>query len=203
MWQSFIVNMSDKELIDGILGSKEDHDKALSWLFRDSSYRRSLLSFLKRKGLNSDGVLTVWTDTVIQFGWLVRNGKYNHEGKLIGYLKNLANYIALNFFRKNKRIPPPNMDQEPKYQLPEDPFSTKELGRLMDKALTTIGEPCKNILNKWALGYSMKTIKEEMNIISEEATRKRKHDCLKKLYELVDSHEAFRNLLKDYMLKAL
>lgn len=142
----------------------------------------------------------LWTDIVIKFALLVRNGTYKHQDKMLGYIKNLANYMALNFFRDAKKkynfeefdehIKDPAIESATLYH--------KELKQMMDRELMKLGETCKELLLLWANGYSMAEIQSKMTFVSGEATRKRKHICMKKLLANVRSDTDLIGVLKEY-----
>ena len=150
--------------------------------------------------MSADDCQTLWTDIVVKFSSLVKNGKYEHQDKLIGYLKNLAGYLYLNFIRDNKKYKSENLESiVVKDEVLE--AATKdniELKELLNSQLSALKEMCKSILYLWASDYSMQEIMKELNLISEEATRKRKHICLKELLDKVHGNEKMLSLLKDY-----
>ena len=192
--------MTDLTLINNLKGDARINEKAVGFLYTNKSYREPIFFFLKSKGLSADDCQTLWTDIVVKFSSLVKNGKYEHQDKLIGYLKNLAGYLYLNFIRDNKKYKSENLESiVVKDEVLE--AATKdniELKELLNSQLSALKEMCKSILYLWASDYSMQEIMKELNLISEEATRKRKHICLKELLDKVHGNEKMLSLLKDY-----
>ncbi len=192
--------MTDEEIISHLKLEARKHDKALSYLFSSAKFKTPVIAFLRNKGVSSNDVDILWTDIVVKFALLVRNGKYEHSEKMLAYIKNLANFVALNYFRDRKKDPTAlsNESVADDYQIAYTTNNHFELKDLIDEQLSKIGEQCKNLLLYWAHGYSMKEIMAKFKIISEVATRKRKHSCMKKLLEHVNGDEKMSELLKEY-----
>ncbi len=177
------------------------HDKALSSLYSDQDLKQKLFGLFKSKGLGKNVSETLWTDLVIQFGYLVKEGKYKEEGKLAAYLKNLGHYLVLNHFRSERKNTL-DLNAEPLEIIQEFealPIFKKELKSLLSDQLNKLGETCKKILLLWAAKYSMQEIQSQLGIVSPEATRKRKHSCYKKLLSNIESNPSIKKELMQYL----
>ncbi len=192
--------MTDEEIISYLKQDVRKHDRALSYLFTQAKYKEPIIAFLRNKGVSNNDVESLWTDIVVKFASLVKNDKYQHTNKMQAYIKNLANFVALNYFRDKKKEPTAQVSEpvSDTYQIAYTTNHHFELKRLLDAQLSKIGEQCKELLLHWAHGYSMKEIMQKLKIISEVATRKRKHSCMKKLLEYVNKDEKMSELLKEY-----
>lgn len=192
--------MTDLQIINDLKSYPPLRDKALGFLFESPKYKTPILMFLRSRGMTKMDSEVLWTDIVVKVGLLVKNGKYTHQDKFLAYIKNLANYMALNFFRDQKKKG--HFDSiEDGFDDPAIEAATmhhQELKSLIDEQLSKLAEPCKPILLLWADGYSMIEIKEKIKLASESATRKRKHVCLKKLLSSIHSNQALCSLLKEY-----
>ena len=195
-----ITMIDDEKIVKYLQSGPKEHDMAISYLFTTARFKVPIISFLKMRGLSNNETNLLWTDIIVKFGILVKSGKYEHQGKLLAYIKNLSNYMLLNYFRDNKK----SNHAELKIDIVEDSdlatatMYHKELKTLLDKQLSFIGEICKNTLFLWSKGYSMKEIMHKLSFVSLESTRKRKHTCLKKLLKLVEDNEGLSKTLKDY-----
>ncbi len=184
-------DLTESELIENLKGDTKEHNNALGVLFEDASMKTPVISFLKSKGLRKTDAETLWTDIVVKFGLLVKNGKYEDQSKLLGYLLNLANFIFLNHIRSKR-------SEKKKDQLQsinssyEVCFDHKELKGLIKRVLSKLGQPCMDIVLMWSQGYSMKEIREAKKIVSDEACRKRKHNCMKKLLSYINDNESLK-----------
>jgi hypothetical protein len=192
--------VTENEIVNNLKAGALLHDKALAFLFESDSYRGPIISFLRSKGLSADECNILWTDILVKFALLVKKGKYVHQNKLGGYLKNLAGYMFLNYIRDNKKYKSDDIEStllKDEY-LEASTNNHKELKELFEKQLKILGNTCKAILSLWSLDYSMQEIMQKMKFVSVEATRKRKHICLKKLLDNISSNKSLMDLFKDY-----
>lgn len=67
----------------------------------------------------------------------------------------------------------------------EDAFIRQELIQRLDAMLTKLGERCRTVLMRFARGYSMKEIAEELGI-NEQSAKNDKLKCHRKLLDLTD-----------------
>jgi len=193
--------MDELSITSGIKAGGLSHDKAISYLYSTSFYKQPIISYMRGKGISATDCETLWTDLVIQFGKLAISGKYDDQGTLIGFLKNMARYMVLNHFRDNKKHKHSDLNDE-LYNiavLDDMNIYTQEIKSILSEQLDAIGGMCKEILLLWSRDYSMVEIMNTLKIISPEATRKRKHTCLKKLLDNVSKNESLQNQLKEYL----
>lgn len=192
--------MTEIEIIEKLKGSRSSHDQAMSFLYSSKAYREPIFFFLKSKGISNDECNLLWTDIVVKFCLLVKSEKYEHQGKLIGYIKNLSGYMVLNHFRAQKNVKTDDISMtliKDQY-VEENTLNHKELKDLLEEQLSLLGDVCKSILEYWSLDYSMQEIMKKLKLVSVEATRKRKHICLKKLLDNINSKEEVLTLFKDF-----
>lgn len=194
--------MDQDEIIEGILAKGSNFEKSVSYLYTAPEIRNQVIALLKSKGLKSNDSETLWTDIVVKFSSLVVSGKYNHQGKMVGFIKNLAGYMFLNYIRDNKKYS--NVSSLDQIEVEDSTdlnvrIYNNELKALFSSALSHLGEKCNSVLTLWSRGYKMNEIMKEVKIISPEATRKQKHSCMKKLLSYVDDNVEFKNMLKQFV----
>ena len=193
--------MDDLSIINGIKAGGLQHDRSIGYLYAQKKFRSPIFAYIRSKGISNSNAETLWTDIVIQFGKLVINDKYQHQGNIVGYLKNMSRYMVLNYFRDNKKYNYTEIE-DVSYNLSVEEDLTlynNELKSLIVSQLDLLGNTCKEILLLWSRGYSMVEIMKKVTIVSIEATRKRKHTCLKKLLDNVSKDDESQMLLKEYL----
>ncbi|MFT4533436.1 MAG: hypothetical protein ACJA1A_001114 [Saprospiraceae bacterium] len=194
--------MDQDEIIEGILASSSSFEKSVSYLYTAPEIRNQVIALLKSKGLKSNDSETLWADIVVKFSSLVVSGKYKHQGKMIGFINNLARYMFLNHIRDNKKYTHVlSLDQIEVVDSTDINVNiyNDELKELFSNTLSLLGEKCKSVLTLWSRGYKMNEIMKEVKIISPEATRKQKHSCMKKLLSYVADNIEFKNMLKEFV----
>ncbi len=109
----------------------------------------------------------------------------------------------LNYFKQKKRQSTDELNDQHNNISSSDEFGiyNLELKQILSKELEALGESCKEILRLWSHSYSMREIKTKLNIASEEATRKRKHICLKKLLSNIEARKSVKGILASYLNK--
>lgn len=190
--------MTDQEIITHLKEDTTAHDLALVALYQHPIYRARAYSHMGTKGVDQQDLSTIWTDVVIQFGHLVRTGKYKHQGHLSGYVLNLCQYMTLNHFRAKRKDQRINTTDMPELGFEEVMVEDKELKGLISRFLDQLGGVCKEVLYLWSMSYSMQEIVERLSLKSTAAARKRKHDCLKRLSKNMENTQVYQELLNSY-----
>ena len=68
------------------------------------------------------------------------------------------------------------------------------------KKETQVGEKCQKVLEMWSQNYAMKEIAQALGYKSEGMVRKKKHQCLRKLTQMIEARPDVYTLLKEAML---
>lgn len=68
----------------------------------------------------------------------------------------------------------------------EDDYIRQERLDRLDSLLARLGEKCRTILTRFALGYSMREIAEELGFENEQSAKNAKGKCYRNLLELTD-----------------
>lgn len=192
--------MDESLLVELIKGSPDERRKALGFLYDSDEYKNPVISFLRKKNLPKEDQLTLWTDVVLKFSTLVLNGKYQHQGKLLSFLLNLANFLCLNHFRDQKKHSKVDTMDETHDEIATNQayIYPHDLNNAINLVLNKLNDTCKKIITHWAEGYSMREIMVKIKLPSESATRKRKHICMKKLLSFVESKKDIYNQLLEH-----
>lgn len=189
--------MKESALIALLRGDPDQHRLGLSSLYNEDSYRLPIIALLKRKGLKADEAKSLWTDVVVKFGLLIKKDKYEDRGQLIGYLKNLAGYMMLNYLRDQRLNHTVELDLVKDAAIGIHVQHHNELKTIVEDVLAAQDAPCDEILSLWSQGYSMREIMQKLHLPSEVATRKRKHICLKKLLHYISTNQRLKELFEE------
>lgn len=77
--------------------------------------------------------------------------------------------------------------------LPDIDFAEIERQNLFDRAFMQLGEKCRQVLDLFFQKFSMKAIAERLKFNGAGYARVRKHECLKKLIELIKKQPGFKD----------
>ncbi len=107
---------SDKELIRDYLEGNESSLESIISRHKEKLYAY-IFTMVKCHQTTDD----IFQDTFIKVIYTLRNGKYNEEGKFIHWVTRIAHNLIIDYFRRNKRIPVKNQQND------EDPFERLDL----------------------------------------------------------------------------
>ncbi len=163
-------------------------DKGQAWKELYDEMRSPFrLFFIKYAAMPPEGAVELYQDAMVVLYHNIINGKL--QPPLASTLKTYLFGIGKMLLKKkaadtgNREDDIPDLPVEPEIESWQEQSAKAELiRRLLDK----LGEPCRQVLElAYLRGFVMEAIAEELNLPSAGAARKRKHDCLKKLRELL------------------
>ena len=143
----------------------------------------------------------VFQEVIVAFIDLVQRDKFRGESSIKTFLFALNRNIWLNELKKRKRA----AARETKYereQSTEDPgvahyIGAREGRQQLMEVIGRLGSVCQQILLAYYYeGLSMKQILEQLKYENEQVVRNKKHKCMKKLDELIQSDALLANNLK-------
>ena len=81
----------------------------------------------------------------------------------------------------------------------EDTLIAQEKKRLLEDVLNQLDDTCKKVLTLWSINKKMKAIAQDLHYKSEGMARKKKHQCLKRLYAIIDAHPHIKQELSSML----
>ncbi len=149
-----------------------------------TNYREVFLGWARRKwsGYSDDDIIDIFHDSLMVYL------KYRSEGK-VDQCKPQTFIIAVGNRKFHKKYQ--KTGKEPILEMPVLPDVPEEEvfvpQTLVRKAIDQLSEKCREILIcKYFYGFSMRTIKEEINATSEGSVRTQKKRCMKKLKDIIE-----------------
>jgi DNA-directed RNA polymerase specialized sigma24 family protein len=190
-------NLSDKEIIEGILGTERERNRAIEALYKQN--KGFLTKFLQGKSnemyLVKQPEDIIW-EAIVALLNNVLDGKYQLDSKipLTGYLTT----ICKNLWYKNISQEE-NRDNREGWFLEENDATEPDVLQILNynmkweyylKIFEEAGKNCKQIFTLWLVdGMDNKEIAEVMmqegKLKNEQVVRNAKSDCLKKVTELL------------------
>ena len=189
---------SDQELIE-LIRSGSGIDPAVRFMYRN--YFEFLGIYVQQHAGSEQDAEDVFQEVVVAFIDLVQRDKFRGDSSIKTFLFALNRNIWLNELKKRKR----SSAREIKYELEkstEDPgiahyMGAREGRQQLMELITSLGTVCKQILLAFYYeGLSMKEILEQLHYENEQVVRNKKHKCMKKLEELIQSDTLLSNNLK-------
>lgn len=110
------------------------------------------------------------------------------------YWMGIARHLWLNQIKKSNKVSlveEPIADYERLDDSPEKLLIEEERYHRIERCLCKCGPRCHEILTLWLSDYSMDEIAEKLNLSSAAMARKLKHECFKKLKDLIVNSNIF------------
>jgi len=189
---------SDQELLQ-LIRSGSGMDAAVRMLY--GSYFDFLGIYVQQHSGSDADAEDVFQEVIVAFIDLVQRDKFRGESSIKTFLFALNRNIWLNELKKRKRA----AARETKYereQSTEDPgvahyIGAREGRQQLMEVIGRLGSVCQQILLAYYYeGLSMKQILEQLKYENEQVVRNKKHKCMKKLDELIQSDALLANNLK-------
>ncbi len=112
----------------------------------------------------------------------VRKGSFKGESAISSYLISICKNI---WFKKFKRMMIHKKWEDAELNNPENNYEetviTKDLKNGLEFLMQNLKEKCKEVLNLWALSYSMTEIAEQLGYTNTQVVMNKKNLCLKEL----------------------
>ena len=189
---------SDQELLQ-LIRTEAGVDAAVRTLYRN--YFDFLGIYVQQHSGSDADAEDVFQEVIVAFIDQVQRDKFRGESSIKTFLFALNRNIWLNELKKRKRA----AARETKYEhekVSEDPgvahyIGAREGRQQLMEVISRLGSVCQQIL----LAYyyerlSMKQILEQLKYENEQVVRNKKHKCMKKLDELIQSDALLANNLK-------
>ncbi len=189
---------TDEQLVGMICGSAEERERALHFLFVHSGWREEALTQLQRRGAGWQDAKDAVQEAFITLDKQVRSGGFEKGRSLKAYFWGVCEGRIYSYKRGKKRVE--NGSEAPvmvEDETPESELLKAERKNMIRKALWRLDDRCRDLLTRYMLSFSMKEIREQLNIVSEGMTRKIAFDCRQKLAALIDNHPSLRRYLKN------
>ena len=189
----------EEALLKMICGTSDERDKALAYLYMDSGWINEAKIIFKRSGMSTEDSDDLIQEAFITFDRNLRNGTYLVE---LGTLKNYFLGICKNKMIMEQRRSSKasmRMDHAPELQhgeTPETILLLSEEKNIIRRLLNLLNERCKELLKLYMLSYSMKEIKAEIKLDSDNAARQATFNCRKKFAELFEQRPSLKKNFK-------
>lgn len=180
-----------------ILLSIEERNKVIKELYNDPGVRRAVIGTMVKIGATEKKAEDLLTDSIVNFVKACYKPGFAIKSSLKNYLITTAKNIYLKEVTKNKiEISTNDMSGDASYDDSiEIHLIADEKKRLLMQLLDKLDDTCRQVLMLWATNKRMKEIAQKMTYKSEGMARKKKHQCLQKLYGVVAANPGIKSQL--------
>lgn len=187
--------LSDEAIVKGLQSTTESElNRTMRYLYQ------RMYESVQRLILNNNGsaeeVPDVFQDGLIVLYKLALQKKINKDTKVEGYLYSICRNLWLKELKKKKRTTKltDEMNAIPVEDVAIKLFVSDQQKNIFEKLLSQLGTDCHRLLNYFYFDRkSMKEIVQLMKLSGEQVAKNKKSKCMKKLRELIASHNINRD----------
>jgi RNA polymerase sigma factor (sigma-70 family) len=126
----------------------------------------------------------------------VRKGNFKAESSISTYLTSICKGIWFKKFKRmmlHKKFEAYQVDKANNYY--EDHIITNDSKKTVELLMQFLKQKCRDVLNLWALSYSMSEIADKLNMSSAQVVMNKKNLCLKELRTKLKSNPHFLEMI--------
>ncbi len=190
-------SLSHREILEGINGSARERNEMLSYIYRSDNFVKPVFAFILKNGGQREDAEEILQDGLVNLVKAVRKGKFETGKSIRNYLFGICRFLWFRRYQQLKKRPTATDDfsqTEAQEESPEIFLVEVEKRTAIEALLVRVGSTCKQVLQLWAASYSMKEIAEKLGYSSDGVARKKKHQCLKKLVQLIEQTPEMKGL---------
>ncbi len=156
--------------------------------------RTMITSYITKNSGTTDDAQDILHDSLIVLWKNIRDPKFELSSKPSTYLMGVAKNLWLKKLDKAKRTSTADITG---LEVSEAPLSIHQLDvKKAMLALDEIGETCKNLLSMFYFDkFSMQEIATQLNYANTDTAKAKKHQCFKRLSEIIKSRYKITDLL--------
>ncbi len=178
-----------QHIIQQVQSGIEGRNEAIQSIYTDTSIRNAVIGTLVKLGCQEIDAKDHFTDAIVSFVKACYRPGFSISSSLTNYLIGTAKNIWLKAVTKSNRQRT-TIEYQPVTSEPpiEDHLISNERKLLLRKLIDHLDDACKKVLLLWAQNNKMKEIATQLRYKSEGMARKKKHNCMKKLYSIVENN---------------
>ncbi|RYY99908.1 MAG: sigma-70 family RNA polymerase sigma factor [Chitinophagaceae bacterium] len=192
---------TDAELL-ALLRHRHHAGAGIARLYAD--YAADMAGLVQRYGGSYDDGQDVFQEVALAFVYSVQDGRFREDSGVRTFLYAMTRNKWFNELRRRGR----SLDREARFEeerdaLPESAarlLEHKEATAGLQATLERLGAGCRQLLTGFYYGERpMRELASELGLGSEQVARNKKHRCLKKLSELIESEPTLAQQLKNLL----
>lgn len=168
--------------------SKQEQTETLAVFYHET--KDLFVRFIQKNNGTKEEAEDIFQEGIQHFVVNIRNGIFQQKSSPKTYLFRICRNLWLSKLRRNNKWKSIQqiLSHEAKEQVYNPaPLEKKERRILLDRALSSISDACREVLSYWSQGYSMREIAQMTIYKNEQGVMKKKSICLKSLVTKVKS----------------
>jgi len=186
-----------QEIINRVRRSIDDRNAVIKELYKDAAINKAVIGTLVKMGCDEKTAQDCKTDAIIAFIKSCYKPEFQIKSSITNYLIGAAKNIWLKGVTKTKLEDTTeevtSVETDPSI---EDSLISHEKKQLLNALINKLDDTCKKVLALWTANHRMKKIAEQMNYKSEGMARKKKHQCMQRLYAIIADNPGIKAELR-------
>lgn len=179
---------------------RQQRDLLIREIFSDSFFLDKIKNFVIKNSGSQQDYEDILNDGIMAFLKMCMKKDFIISTEPRSYLYGLIRNLWLSHLRKNKiKLKHLSAIQNEENVTESDIESVmiqKEKKYALDKVLSLLSHTCQEVLTMWAYNISMTDIAQQTDLSSAGTVRKKKHDCLKKLNNILKANPSLKKKLR-------
>lgn len=193
------LSIHDQAVVQDILQGGRALDERLREIYLNDRLWQQVWGFVRKRGGEKEDAEDILQDAIRILILNVRQGKSPLRGTIEQYLLGICRNLWFGRFRekeKQAKLREGASDEEQiEFGTPESLLISDDQQAQLQELLGQLSEACREVLLQWQMGYSMKEIAAKVGYKSEGVARKKKHQCLNRLIQLLEEQPSWKTIL--------
>jgi len=176
----------DKDIVNAVRKDTDTRNKVVEQLYTDHNLKNSISAFILKNGGNESQVDDIFIYSILTFVKQCYRPQFTLNKDVNAYLYTIAKYEWYRQSKKQRII----VSEDNRPELADDENAEfllidREKNSALQKSMEALDPKCREVLTMWANSMRMREIALKMSYKSEGMARKKKHECLKKLRQII------------------
>lgn len=197
-----MAQMSDDDIINGLLKGGESEEKALRWMYLNLLPK--VMNHISHNNGSQDDAKDVFQDALLVFTEHVKQGRFQRRASVSTFVQAIVRNAWHNRLRRRgydegyvaemKQVL--DAAHEPAPDVPSEGWMEKEIVRIVNALIGRLGEKCREILRmRFWDGLKMEQIADLLQYKNGQIAKNKHFRCLEELRDLLRND----NQLRDYL----
>jgi len=174
----------DQEVIDIICkGKKQTVDRALKYLYK--IHYPSVRKFVNQNSGSDEDAADIFQESMVVLYNHISNYKFQGKSTIKTYLFSIAKNLWLKELRKHPYKFKGILTKDHYTSQIDESVNESENIKILEQQIDKLGKECRKLLTDYYYsGLSMKDIRKQFGLGSEQAAKNKKYRCMQKLMKL-------------------
>lgn len=180
-----------------MIASPESRNKVIVDLYNDKTLRDTVVGTLVNKGCSERKAIDFFSDAIVNFIKACHRPDFEIKSNVNNYIVGIGVKLFLREVTKQKKARQlDNRTFTESFENPELVILDTDRINPLRKLLDQLDETCRKVLLLWSEKNRMSEIAKQLNYKSDGMARKKKHLCLRRLYQIVENNKSLKEELR-------